>query len=361
MQLQKVRLLRLMSKIALGFLAMGALFWIVGVTWAPSWIKESIEQYSQKVGYHLELQGIVVKPFALKVELRGLKLKKIQGKELFSLDRGMLSVQWSKLVVGEISIDAIELDGPSVLFERDAKENSKWNWLEFVEKITAKRAGSEEVNTSAPKVFIESLTIREARLKINDAQTTFTDDLGPFSLSLKKLSNYSSKSDQPGLEGLYELDLGKVDILIPALNKMVVFEKVHASGELTNPDQDRLEAKLNLKLDAGVLDFIFNLEPKQNMIRLDVAIDNLSLAPIVNLLPANSPLQTTSGVLSGKLQYQTRQDLWSTVGDLSLKNVEITEGRPKQAFMKWRQADLKQIDLRRLVSGKTALTIDELT
>jgi hypothetical protein len=77
-------------------------------------------------------------------------------------------------------------------------------------------------------------------------------------------------------------------------------------------------------------------------------------------LPANSPLQTTSGVLSGKLQYQTRQDLWSTVGDLSLKNVEITEGRPKQAFMKWRQADLKQIDLRRLVSGKTALTIDEL-
>ncbi len=360
MQLQKVRLLRLMSKIALGFLAMVALFWIVGVTWAPSWIKESVEQYSQRVGYHLELQGIVVKPFALKVELRGLKLKQIQGKELFSLNRGMLSVQWSKLIVGEISIDAIELDGPSVLFERDAKENSKWNWLEFVEKITAKRAGSEEVNTSAPKVFIESLTIREARLKINDAQTTFTDDLGPFSLSLKKLSNYSSKSDQPGLEGLYELDLGKVDILIPALNKMVVFEKVHASGELTNPDQDRLEAKLNLKLDAGVLDFIFNLEPKQNMIRLDVVIDNLSLAPIVNLLPANSPLQTNSGVLGGKLQYQTRQDLWSTVGDLSLKNVEITEGRPKQAFMKWRQADLKQIDLRRLVSGKTALTIDEL-
>jgi uncharacterized protein involved in outer membrane biogenesis len=113
MQLQKVRLLRLMSKIALGFLAMVALFWIVGVTWAPSWIKESVEQYSQRVGYHLELKGIVVKPFALKVELRGLKLKKIQGKELFSLDRGMLSVQWSKLIVGEISIDAIELDGPS--------------------------------------------------------------------------------------------------------------------------------------------------------------------------------------------------------------------------------------------------------
>jgi len=360
MQLQKARLLRLMSKITLSLLAIVALFWIVGVTWAPSWIKKSIEQYSQKVGYHLELQDIVVKPFALKMELRGVKLKQIQGKELFSLDRGMLSVQWSKLVVGEIGIDAIELDGPSILFERDAKANAKWNWLEFVEKITAKQVGSEEANTSAPKVFIESFTIREARLKLNDAQTTLTDDLGPFSLNLKKLSNYSSKSDQRGLEGLYELDLGKVDILIPGLNKMVVFEKVRAAGELTNPDQDRLEAKLNLKLDAGVLDFIFNLEPKQNMIRLAVAIDHLSLAPFVTLLPANSPLQANSGVLSGQLQYQTRQDLWSTVGDLSFQNVEITEGRPKQAFMKWRQADLKQIDLRKLASGKTALTIDEL-
>jgi uncharacterized protein involved in outer membrane biogenesis len=180
MQLQKARLLRLMSKITLSLLAIVALFWIVGVTWAPSWIKKSIEQYSQKVGYHLELQDIVVKPFALKMELRGVKLKQIQGKELFSLDRGMLSVQWSKLVVGEIGIDAIELDGPSILFERDAKANAKWNWLEFVEKITAKQVGSEEANTSAPKVFIESFIIREARLKLNDAQTTLTDDLGPF-------------------------------------------------------------------------------------------------------------------------------------------------------------------------------------
>jgi hypothetical protein len=35
MQLQKVMLLRLMSKIALGFLAMVALFWIVGCYLGP--------------------------------------------------------------------------------------------------------------------------------------------------------------------------------------------------------------------------------------------------------------------------------------------------------------------------------------
>jgi hypothetical protein len=64
--------------------------------------------------------------------------------------------------------------------------------------------------------------------------------------------------------------------------------------------------------------------------------------------------------MAGKLQYQTRQGLWSTSGDLSLKNFEITEGKPRQAFMKWHQADFKQIDLRRLASGKTSLTIDEI-
>lgn len=48
------------------------------------------------------------------------------------------------------------------------------------------------------------------------------------------------------------------------------------------------------------------------------------------------------------------------MGELSLKNIEITEGKPRQPFMKWRQADLKQIDLRKLASGKTSLTIDEI-
>jgi uncharacterized protein involved in outer membrane biogenesis len=120
MQLHKARLIRLTSKITLGFLVVATLFWVVGVVWAPSWIKGSLEQYSQKVGYQVALQDIAVKPFALKVELYGLKLKQIKGKELFSLERGMLSLQWAKLVLGEIGIQDIQLDGPSILFERDA-------------------------------------------------------------------------------------------------------------------------------------------------------------------------------------------------------------------------------------------------
>ncbi|CAN1524828.1 Protein of unknown function DUF748 [Burkholderiaceae bacterium] len=360
MQFQKISALRLLRKIGIGLLAAAAIFWIVGIAWAPSWIKKSLEEYSQRAGYQIELRDIHVKPFALKVEIQGLKLKEIKGKELFSLERGMLSLNWGKLVLGQIGIQKIELDGPSVLLERDAKANAKWNWFEFIEKVNTKPKDTGPTKTKTPKVFIEHFTIRSARLKINDGQTKFTDDLGPFSLELKKLSNYSSTSDQPGLEGLYALDLGKVDILIPSLNKMLIFQKVRAVGGISSPDPDSLNAKLNLGLDDGELQFALSLQPKLDQFLIETTITNLAITPIITLLPANSPLNATSGVMNGKLQYQARNTLWSTTGDLQFLDVEITEGRPRQPFIKWKKADVKQIDLRKLASGNTAFSIDEL-
>ena len=347
-----------MSGVVLAILA--SLFWLIGVTWAPTWIKKQIEGYSQQLGYSIQIQSIDVKPFQLVVQVQGLRLDQIQGKQLFGLDAGLIRLRWSKLITGELGVQDLQLTNPSILLERAAGAGSKWNWMQLIETINAQKPPSTEAKPKAIKVSVDRLAIQGARLQFRDGQTKFADDLGPFSLNLRQLSNYRQASDEPGVEGLYELDLGKVDLLIPSLNKMVIFEKVQASGGVNSPEPDQLEAKLNLKLDAGVLDFFFHLEPKQNLIKIDVAIDNLSVAPMITLLPANNPLQTNSGVMAGKLQYQTRQGLWSTSGDLSLKNFEITEGKPRQAFMKWHQADFKQIDLRRLASGKTSLTIDEI-
>ena len=347
-----------MSGVVLAILA--SLFWLIGVTWAPTWIKKQIEGYSQQLGYSIQIQSIDVKPFQLVVQVQGLRLDQIQGKQLFGLDTGLIRLRWSKLITGELGVQDLQLTNPSILLERAAGAVSTWNWMQLIETINAQKPPSTEAKPKAIKVSVDRLAIQGARLQFRDGQTKFADDLGPFSLNLRQLSNYRQASDEPGVEGLYELDLGKVDLLIPSLNKMVVFEKVQASGGVNSPEPDQLEAKLNLKLDAGVLDFFFHLEPKQNLIKIDVAIDNLSVAPMITLLPANNPLQTNSGVMAGKLQYQTRQGLWSTSGDLSLKNFEITEGKPRQAFMKWHQADFKQIDLRRLASGKTSLTIDEI-
>lgn len=348
----------LMSGVVLAILA--SLFWLIGVTWAPTWIKKQIEGYSQQLGYSIQIQSIDVKPFQLAVQVQGLRLDQIQGKQLFGLDTGLIRLRWSKLITGELGVQDLQLTNPSILLERAAGAGSKWNLMQLIETINAQKPPSTEAKPKAIKLSVDRLAIQGARLQFRDGQTKFADDLGPFSLNLRQLSNYRQASDEPGVEGLYELDLGKVDLLIPSLNKMVVFEKVQASGGVNSPEPDQLEAKLNLKLDAGVLDFFFHLEPKQNLIKIDVAIDNLSVAPMITLLPANNPLQTNSGVMAGKLQYQTRQGLWSTSGDLSLKNFEITEGKPRQAFMKWHQADFKQIDLRRLASGKTSLTIDEI-
>ncbi len=360
MVFQRSKLIRTLTKLAIGTFIFASLFWLIGVLWAPQWIKNQLDQYSQKLGYEIQIKSVAVKPFLLTAQIEGVSLKQMRGKELFALDQGRIRLGWGRLIVGEIGIEEIRLLGPSILVERAASAKSQWNWLELIETIQLNKSPSSEPKPQARKISIDQLTITDARLQFRDGQTKFSDDLGPFSLDLKKLSNYTSLTNQPGMEGFYELDLGKVDILIPALNKMVVFERVHASGGIASPEQDRLKAQLNLKLDSGMLNFVFNLDPKQDSVRVDLAIEELAIAPMVSLVPANSPLQTNSGIVSGKIQYQTRQALWSAIADLTFTNVEITEGKPKQAFMKWRQADLRQIDLRRLVSHKTSLTIDEI-
>lgn len=359
MRLPSNRYLRITLVFSLALVILASSFWMIGTSWAPTWIKKQIEGYSQQLGYSVQIQSISVKPFQLTARVEGLRLQQIQGKQLFALDAGLIRLHWSKLITGELGIRDLQLINPSILLERAQGDGAKWNWMQLIETIDAQKPPSSPTKSKAVKVSVDQFGIQGARLQFRDGQTKFADDLGPFSLNLRQLSNYRQASDEPGVEGLYELDLGKVDVLIPSLNKMVVFEKVQASGGVSSPE-DQLTAKLNLKLDAGVLDVLFHLEPKQNLIKIDVAIDNLSVTPIVTLLPANNPLQTNSGVMAGKLEYQTRQGLWSTVGELSLKNIEITEGKPRQAFMKWRQADLKQIDLRKLASGKTSLTIDEI-
>ena len=137
MALHGNQFIRIAIKLGSRLAILSGLFWFVGVMWAPPWIKNQLVQYSQKLGYEIQIQSVAVKPFTLTAELEGLRLKKIPGEELFALDKGLIRLYWSKLLL----------------------------------------------------------------------------------------------------------------------------------GELTSPDQDRLEAKLNLKLDARILGFIFNLEPKQNAVQ----------------------------------------------------------------------------------------------
>ncbi|MEY4400121.1 MAG: hypothetical protein RLZZ539_1450, partial [Pseudomonadota bacterium] len=124
MRLSSNRPLRitLMSGVVLAILA--SLFWLIGVTWAPTWIKKQIEGYSQQLGYSIQIQSIDVKPFQLVVQVQGLRLDQIQGKQLFGLDTGLIRLRWSKLITGELGVQDLQLTNPSILLERAAGAGS---------------------------------------------------------------------------------------------------------------------------------------------------------------------------------------------------------------------------------------------
>jgi uncharacterized protein involved in outer membrane biogenesis len=185
-----------MSGVVLAILA--SLFWLIGVTWAPTWIKKQIEGYSQQLGYSIQIQSIDVKPFQLAVQVQGLRLDQIQGKQLFGLDTGLIRLRWSKLITGELGVQDLQLTNPSILLERAAGAGSTWNWMQLIETINAQKPPSTEAKPKAIKVSVDRLAIQGARLQFRDGQTKFADDLGPFSLNLRQLSNYRQASDEPG-------------------------------------------------------------------------------------------------------------------------------------------------------------------
>ena len=190
MRLSNNRPLRIALTFSVVLAILASLFWIIGVTWAPSWIKKQVEGYSQKLGYAIQIQAITVKPFLLTAQVEGLRLQQIQGKQLFGLDAGQIRLDWSKLITGELGVRDLQLTNPSILVERAEGDGSKWNWIQLIETINAQKPASSSTKPKAIKVSVDQFRIQGARLQFRDGQTKFTDDLGPFSLNIKQLSNY---------------------------------------------------------------------------------------------------------------------------------------------------------------------------
>ena len=365
MKIAQARFLRFVAQFVLVCATLVALFWLVGTVWGPSWIKKSIEEYSQRVGYRIELQSVSVAPLALRVELTGLKLSQIGGNDLFTLERGVIALRWSKISVGEIGIQAVDLQSPRVLIEKSAQNKSPptWNWVDFIQRIqTLSGSTKSSVAPEQPRRFsLEHLAIAGGEIKIRDNLSKWSDELGPFTLELRDLANYSEKNTTPsGIQTLYTLNLGKLDFDIPALGKKIAFDRVSAAGNVSSPKADILSVQLNLQLDDANIQSRFSFQTKLGELTGVVQIQKLALRPFVSLLPANSILHTQKGYLDADLTLASQKNTWGIAGDLRLLDTQILEGKTKEAFLQWQAIDLKRLDIRKTAQGMTSLAIDEL-
>jgi Domain of Unknown Function (DUF748) len=351
-------------------LVLVTLFWVGTHLFAPSFIKKSVTQFGDQIGYDIGYQDLSLSPLRLRIEIDGLYLAKQGDKKLLEFQKLVVSLKWASLAIGELGLDEVILDKPKLLLEKRAAkgkstETTLWNWQEFIHAVEKNLPPKDPKEAKKPlKISVDKLSVNTASLSLIDTSSNLKEELKPFSIKLLQLANYDKNGVVSGARGQYDLNLGSIQLLIPGINKTIAFNQVSIAGGLENPSPGTLGAQLDFKLDEGSLRSHWDLNTVSKAIEGKITIENLSLVPIVAMLPANKDLLANSGVMNADLTVKLGADAGMISGDIRLLDLAVAEKGEKIPLISWKAADIRQLEYKPSKSSNqqtgSSLVIDEL-
>ena len=342
-------------------------FWAGAHLWAPGFVKQEVANFSKKLDYQITYQDFTISPLQLRVALEGLQLTEHSGAKMLELNRLVLSLKWSKLLLGEIGFDEILLEKPKLLVEKrlsQGTQSSSWNWQEFIAAVEkASPASDSAANQKSIKISIDQLLVSSASLSVVDKVSQFNEELKPFTVKLLQVANYDKNGVVSGVRGQYDFNLGALQLSIPGINKTLSYQRVAIAGGLENPQPGNLGVQLNLKLDDGEIRSHWDFNTNSKSVNGSVEIKDLAIAPMIALLPANKELIAQSGLLNAELALKFGGAADVVTGDLHIADLAILEKGQKTPLIVWKMADMLQFEYKVSKSKQVAgnsLSIDEL-
>ena len=364
---QLPRLKKWLIRFGILILSCVIIFWAGAHLFVPGLIKKSASEFGAKIGYEIAYQDLSISPLRLKLELDGFRLAKSGSAKLLEFKKLIITVKWTKLVVGELGFDEILLVEPKVLVEKKLPKGAHsgmWNWQELIAAIEKSIPPADPAESKkAFKISIDELQVSSASFNLLDDSTKLKEELSPFTMKLLDVANYDKQGVVTGVRGQYDFNLGALQVLVPGINKTITYQRVAISGGLDNPLPGKLGAQLNVKLDDGAIrsHWDFNTDSKSVEGKLD--LENLATAPLIALLPANKELIGKSGALNSALTVKFGQEADIVAGDLHISDLAILEKDQKHPLMLWKMADIRQFEYKSLKSKRATsngLSIDEL-
>jgi hypothetical protein len=356
--------------IAGSLLVLATLFWAGSHLLLPGFVKKSVAQYGDQIGYDIDYQDLSISPLRLRIEIDGMHLAKDGGKKLLEFKKLAVSFKWTSLVLGELGLDEIVLDKPKLLIEKGMNNGKStqaalWNWQEFIRAVEKNLPPTNPKEVKTPiKISVDRLLVNGASMSLIDASSDFKEELKPFSVKLLQVANYDKNGVVSGVRGQYDFNLGSLQLLIPGINKTIAFNHVSIAGGLNNPSPGSLGAQLDFKLDDGSLRSYWDVNTLSKAIDGKITIENLSIAPIVSLLPANKDLLANSGLMNADLAVKLGADADIISGDIRLLDLAVTEKGDKTPLISWKAADIRQLEYKLTKSSNrqtgSSLVIDEL-
>ena len=343
------------------------LFWFASHLWLPDVIKKSLTAYGDKIGYEISYQDLSLSPLRLRVEVDGLHLSKEGGNKLLDFKKLVITLKWTKLVLGELGFDEVLLEDPQVLVEKSLSKGARartWNWQELIAAVEKATPPSDSAESKKPlKISIDELIVNSASLRLVDNSTQIQEELKPFTIKLLEVANYDKNGVVTGIRGQYDFNLGALQLFIPGINKTIAYQHVGITGGLDNPQPGTLGAQLNLKLDDGEMLSHWDFRTAAKSVDGKLEIKNLAISPLIALLPANKELVGKSGFINAQLAVKLGGDADVVTGDIHLEDVVVVEKGQQIPLMTWKGADMNQLEYKLVKTAKQSvrnLFIDEI-
>ncbi|WP_166642102.1 DUF748 domain-containing protein [Paludibacterium purpuratum] len=262
---------------------------VVIVLWGASWgflafaapgiVRDVAVHWAENIGRKLEIGSVAIHPWTMSLELGGVRLRDKDGSTLFAAERIQLDAMPRALLIGHWHAELLALTRPEIDLTRAA--DGSWNWARLIKDAS----GPGPSSGSAPKVFLDWLSLSQGRLLFSDRQGNpdQTLDLQRINLNLHDLSTQAG-------EGGYTLTASMGDKTRFKWRGLLGLEPLASSGRISVSRLpvadiwDYLRPYLRLAPPSGELsldlNYVFDLKGKQPRLTLSTLygrIDALEL------------------------------------------------------------------------------------
>jgi len=246
-------------------------------------------QLSEKLHREIQVQEIVIHPYALSAYVRGFQMKERDGSAVaVSFDELYLNLEAISLLRGNLVLREIHVDNPYVRLVRNPDRS--YNFTDLIEEFL------DQPDTEPKSLFaLNNIELHGGKIDFDDQPMHKRHQVSDLRIAIPFISNLPSYTD------IY---------VQPLFEAKVDGRHISLSGK-TRPFGDKIEA--TLELDA----------------------DDLELAKYQEYLPQRLPFQISAGLLDTRLtatftQEKGKSPLLQVNGDIALKKAAVadTHGKP---------------------------------
>ena len=266
---------------------------------ASQWVRGALHEYGNAIGYNIDFEKFELSVLKLRLEVDGIRISDQQNNEkLLTVKKSIVDLNWLDFVIKRIHLSEIHIESPVVNLNKDKKN---WNWQEFITAVQKNAAKNSTKDEGKPFEFlIDEFKLSNGKIAFVDNSAKLKAELTPIDIELKKLTNRESDGSIGGLESGYSIKLGSASIPVPGSDKTVKFNHIKVFGNIDVDSKNNLKLLLNAEVDKGKIDSVTELQGASGKLSSKIKLQKISIAPVIQLLPANKPLITDSGDVTGE-------------------------------------------------------------